>query len=452
MYPMKRIVVLLALLLIAGRGSSQHYATRIIKDKLFIPWEIIYGPDNHIWFTQKNGYVCRLDPVSKNLDTLLYEPENVIVNEGGMLGMALHPDFPATPYVYIAYEYNKSGSYTEKVVRYSYTGSALTSAAVLLDNIKGASIHNGCRLLIVDNKLYISTGDAATPSNGQNLSSVNGKTLRINLDGSIPADNPITGSPVWNWGQRNVQGMVFANDRIYSSMHGASADDEINILVQGRNYGWPTVEGICDKPAEITFCADSNVVEPLYTWTPTIAPAGLDYYDHPMFPDLQKSLIMATLKDSKLYQLKLNGTFDDITTVTVIDSIKAGRLRDICISPNGSIFVSTSNSGASGTGAHTDKIIELYDPAFAGIGEMSIGTGIIVSPNPAGTSLDIRIEGRYPAGLSYHLLDMKGSVVMQGALPSGGLTLNISNLAAGIYLLRSTASGYSGKPVRIVKY
>jgi aldose sugar dehydrogenase len=448
---MKKMLSALVLVLSSVTAYTQHYATRVIKDNLFIPWEIIYGPDDHIWFTQKNGYVCRLDPVTKDLDTLLHVTETVVNNEGGMLGMALHPDFDSSPYVYIVYEYNKGSVYTEKVVRYTHAGGILTSPMTLLDNIKGASIHNGSRLFIVDGKLFISTGDAATASNAQDLASLNGKILRINLDGSIPADNPIPGSPVWNWGQRNVQGMVFANDKLYSSMHGASNDDEINILVKGRNYGWPNVEGFCDKSSETAFCADSNVVEPLKIWSPTIAPAGLDYYDHPMFPDLRKSLIMATLKDSRLHQLRLNATYDAITTVDILDSVKAGRLRDLCISPNGSIFVSTSNSSASGTGAHVDKIIELYDPGFTHVPEQAIAA-VSVTPNPSRDKISLRWNQALTGTGTYMLSGADGRVLLQGALEASGLTLDISGLPAGLYYLYCSHPDIAASVSKVMKY
>src|SRR5690606_34559188 len=117
------------------------------------------------------------------------------------------------------------------------------------------------------------------------------------------ADNPIAGSSIWSWGHRNPQGMVYANGMLYSSEHGPGSDDELNIIRRGRNYGWPTVNGFCNLPGEVAFCTDSNVAEPLVAWTPTLAVCGLDYYDGAMFPGWRGSLLMTTLKDSRLYTL-----------------------------------------------------------------------------------------------------------------------------------------------------
>lgn len=435
---MKRNLLFLLLAFLAVTPSrAQTYATRVVKDKLFIPWEIIYGPDDHIWMTQKNGYICRLDPASGVLDTLWHQSDNIIKNEGGMLGMALHPDFATSPYVYVAYEYNKGSVYTERVMRYTYSGGVLTAPTILLDDIVGGNIHNGSRLLIVDHKLYISTGDAGNTAAPQNLALVNGKVLRINLDGTIPADNPVPGSPVWNWGQRNIQGMVYANSMLYSSMHGATADDEINILLQGRNYGWPNVEGYCNTSAEMSFCTDSNVVEPIQTWTPTIAPAGIDYYNHTMFPDLRGSLLMTTLKDESLYQLKLNGTFDSVVSINIIDSLSSrfGRLRDICIAPNGSIFVSTSNSNAAGTGAFTDRIIELYDPTATAVPltEQPAKDPLVLYPNPAATYMDVASNNGYGQRCDWTITDITGLIAFDGS-GTFPFRVDISRLPPGMYV------------------
>src|SRR5690606_11119511 len=115
--------------------------------------------------------------------------------------------------------------------------------------------------------------------------------------------------------------------------HGPGSDDELNIIRRGRNYGWPTVNGFCNLPGEVAFCTDSNVAEPLVAWTPTLAVCGLDYYDGAMFPGWRGSLLMTTLKDSRLYTLRLNAAGDSITGATTIGAVTYGRLRDICISP-----------------------------------------------------------------------------------------------------------------------
>jgi aldose sugar dehydrogenase len=326
----------------------------VLVSNLNFPWEILWGPDNSIWMTERGGKISRVDPATGVVTPLLTITEVAANGEGGLLGMALHPKFSTTPHVFVVYNYYNGPSYREKVVRYTYTGSALTSPVTIIDNIEAAGIHNGSRLLITpvpDLKLFISTGDAANQSLPQNTSSLNGKILRLNLDGTIPVDNPVTGNPYWSSGHRNPQGLVFANNFLYSAEHGATTDDEINIIGKGKNYGWPNVEGFCNTTSEQSFCTSNNVVEPLRNWTPTAAVAGLDYYNSGLIPQWTNSLLVVALKNARLYQMKLDDNFTSITQTNEYFTNDYGRMRDICISPQGDVYICTSN------GSNSDKII-----------------------------------------------------------------------------------------------
>ena len=325
----------------------------VIASNLNFPWEILWGPDNQIWMTERGGRISRLNPSTGVITPMLTINEVEANGEGGLLGMALHPNFSATPHVFVVYNYDSGSGYKEKVVRYTYNGSTLANPSLIFDNIAASNIHNGSRIVISsDLKLFISTGDAADPARSQAASSPNGKILRLNLDGTIPADNPVGGNPYWSWGHRNPQGLVFANNKLYSSEHGPNNDDEINIIEKGRNYGWVNVQGFCDQSNEQSFCQSNNIAEPIEAWSPTIATAGLDYYNHDLIPQWKNSLLLATLKNSRLYQLKLNDSFTDITTSNEYYTNEYGRMRDICISPEGKVYICTSNGG-------DDKVIEI---------------------------------------------------------------------------------------------
>lgn len=447
---MKKLVLLFILAVFACNTHAQM-TTRIVRDSLFIPWEMVYGPDNHIWFTQKNGYICRLNPDTRKIDTLYHETNTVIQSEGGMLGMALHPQFPTTPHVFVAYNYVDGSTYKERIVKYEYNGSVLNNPQTILDDIDASNIHNGCRLLTDANYLYITTGDASATSNSQDVNSINGKTLRVNFDGTIPADNPIVGNPAWSWGHRNAQGMVMVNGRIFQTEHGDNVEDEVNIIEKGRNFGWPTVKGYCDQPSETTFCTDSNVKEPIKSWTPTLAVCGLDYYNHPLFPSLQNSLIMATLKDSKLYQLQLNNAMDTVIAATVISTVNAGRLRDVCISPQGRIYISTSNSNASGS-SKVDKIIELYDPSSVGISNTPTNADINIYPNPAKDELFLHLEKEsFKQNLKYQIYSTAGQVVATGNIPQPLTGVRVQRMPAGLYQLVITDGNNILMRQRVVK-
>jgi len=210
----------------------------------------------------------------------------------------------------------------------------------------------------------MTTGDVGSASYALDTNRLHGKILRLNLDGSRPDDNPIPGSFVWSLGHRNPQGLVRApSGIIYSSEHGPADNDEVNIIEKGRNYGWPEVHGFCDLPEEQTYCTANNVREPIAAWTPTLAVCGIDFYDHYAIPEWQNSILLVTLKEDDLRVLKLNESGDSIVSQDFHFNNYFGRLRDVCISPDGKIYIATSNQDGRANSpfptALDDRIIEI---------------------------------------------------------------------------------------------
>ncbi|MBD0293850.1 MAG: PQQ-dependent sugar dehydrogenase, partial [Flavisolibacter sp.] len=146
------------------------------------------------------------------------------------------------------------------------------------------------------------------------------------------------------------QGLVFVGNKLFSSEHGPDSDDEINIIEKGRNYGWPEVKGFCNTNNEKRFCTENNVKQPIYAWTPTAAVSGLDYYNGNELPQWKNSLLVVALKNSRLYQIKLNGAQTEVTAVNEFFTNDYGRMRDVCVAPDGKVYICTSNGG-------NDKII-----------------------------------------------------------------------------------------------
>ncbi len=333
--------------------------TVILTKNLSTPWEILWGPDNYIWMTERTGVVSRVNPENGNKQQLLKIPVEA-VGESGLLGMALHPDFQANPYVYLVYTYKTAGSMKEKLSRFRYDNSQLTGEEVLIENIAANTYHDGSRLLFgPDGKLYMTTGEAGNQPLAQDTSSLNGKILRINEDGSIPNDNPYKNSYIWTIGSRNPQGLDFGPTGIlYESEHGPESDDEINIIEKGHNYGWPTVAGYCNEVDEKAFCETHDVTEPIQAYTPTLAIAGIAYYGSDLIPQWKNSLIVTSLKAGKLMILHLSEDAKSIDSSTTVYDGTLGRLRDVCVSPDGRIFFSTSNRDGRGTpNSGDDKII-----------------------------------------------------------------------------------------------
>ena len=421
-----------------------------VTTNLEVVWELVWGPDNFIWMTERYGRISRVNPATGQVLPLLTLPDVTPVGESGLLGMALHPQFAVSPFVYMVYNYTDAGTLKEKLVRYTYSATAGTLSAplVLLGNIAATTTHSGSRLLILpDLTLLMTTGDAQLQPEAQNRASLNGKILRLNLDGTVPANNPSAGSPLYTLGHRNAQGLVGLPDgRIYSSEHGPNNDDEINKIEPGRNYGWPNVEGYCDLPAEMAFCAANNVREPLTTWTPTVAPAGLGYYDHPAIPGWRGHLLLATLKDQRLVQLALDAAGTAITGRTSFLAGAFGRLRAICVSPEGKVYLGTSNRRGqlSNPAATDDRIIVLENRAYVATATRS-GTGFSFDlfPNPAGRQATVRL-----AASTTHLWvrDLLGRSVLS-LRPSGPTaTLDLSALRPGSYLVQ--AEGPAGTATR----
>ena len=329
--------------IVAESGSD---SIRVLRKDLSYPWEIQWGKDNHIWMTERGGKLSRIEPETGNTVFSFNITEAESRGEGGLLGMALHPDFLNNGYLYVAYNYNKSGEYLEKLVRYTFSSNAISQPTVIIDNIKAAGIHNGSRIWITegsDPKIFMTTGDASQRNLSPETNNRNGKILRLNIDGSIPSDNPFPGNPVWSYGHRNPQGLVFVNNILYASEHGQNIEDEVNIIEKGRNYGWPEVEGPCNN-SEQTFCSSNNIKEPIWSsGSNTIAVCGLDYYNSDKLSAWKNSLLMMTLKNSSIRQLKLSNDGKSIVTTATWYSDKWGRLRDLCVSPDGKVYVCTSN-------------------------------------------------------------------------------------------------------------
>ena len=205
-------------------------------------------------------------------------------SEHGLLGLALDPDFARNHYVY-AFHSVPDGSgnpLKQRVVRFTEVNGRGTEITVILDDLPVGPncCHNGGRLAFgPDGKLYVSLGDAQNPDSAQDTSALNGKILRINRDGSVPADNPIAGSPVWAWGLRNVFGLGFGPDgTLYATENGPQGFDEVNRIVRGGNYGWPVVMGIGGDP---------RFTDPLYSAPEfRVAPTGITVYTGDDLPDL----------------------------------------------------------------------------------------------------------------------------------------------------------------------
>ena len=345
---------------------------REVIGNLDIPWEIKWGYDGFIWMTERPGIVSRVN-VGTGEKNVILDIQNTVYsgnNEAGLLGMEFHPEFATNHILFMTYTYTQGNQIKERLSSFTYNTNSemLENEQILLNDINGYTTHIGSRILALEDlTILISTGDAQDQPASQDVNELTGKILRMDISddnfGGIPNDNPIPNSYVWSWGHRNAQGLELApNGIIYSSEHGPTNDDELNILVPNRNYGWPNVQGFCDEPTETNFCEQNNVVEPLANWTPTIAPSDIIWYDHPAIPEFQNTLLMTVLKDKMLVRFEFSEDGRSVTSETEFFNYEWGRLRDICVSDDGKIYLATN--GNTWPSQPPNEIIELSNDEY----------------------------------------------------------------------------------------
>jgi len=345
----------------SAERQAEDFDVTVLTGNLDTPWDMEWGPDSMIWLSERGGRISRVDPRSGAL-TQAGEVSGVLQSgEGGLLGIALHPDFARQPFVYAVHTYDERGVTRNRLVRLRWDGHALQNQEILFSGLQGAGIHNGSRIAIGrDGFIYLSAGDGGWSETAQDSNSLGGKILRLTLDGKPAPGNPF-GTAIWSWGHRNPQGLVFhpTTGVLYETEHGPSDNDEINIIERGGNYGWPNVHGMCDDDSKREFCRAHHVVEPLTTWTPTVAIAGGDLYLSGGIRSFRNSLLAASLNGSALWRLTLSSDGRRIA-----DRAKVltgyGRLRDVLVAPNGDVYVCTSNRDGRGSPrSGDDRILKL---------------------------------------------------------------------------------------------
>jgi len=344
--------------------ASDPFVVSTLVSGLTTPWDLAWGPDGQIWVSERGGRISRVSPSNGQRTTAGQVPSVSESGESGLMGIAFHPDFASQPFVYAAHSYLQNGALRNRLVRMRWDGQTLGAPEVLLANIPASGIHDGSRLAVgPDRLLYMTMGDASNADLAQDKSSLAGKVLRLTLTGQPAPGNPF-GTAIYSFGHRNPQGLVFhpTSGALYSTEHGPSDNDEVNIVVAGRNYGWPTVHGACDDDvgSERAFCQANNVVEPLATWTPTIAPSGADIYLADLIPQWKGNLLFTSLNGRALYRLTLSADGQRVTAKETLFQGQFGRLRDVLVGPDGSVYLATSNrDGRGNPSADDDRILRV---------------------------------------------------------------------------------------------
>ncbi|MCV7154331.1 PQQ-dependent sugar dehydrogenase [Mycolicibacterium pyrenivorans] len=333
-----------ALLLAACAGQPQSPAqpaagtAQDIATGLEVPWGIAFLPDGSALIAERdNATIQRLS--EPGVVSTVGEVADVAPRgEGGLLGLATAGS--------AVYAYITTGT-DNRVVTMQFDGTALGTQAPLFTGIPAGTIHDGGRIAFgPDGKLYVATGETGSPQLAQDRSSLGGKILRINPDGSVPPDNPDPASPVFSLGHRNVQGLAWDSaGRLWASEYGANTWDELNLIEPGGNYGWPTVEGRANR---------DGLIDPVLQWRPDEAsPSGLAFHGG--------SLWMAALRGQRLFQIPVrpDGTVAEPASLFVG---AYGRLRTVVAAPDGALWFTTSNLDGRGSPRAGDDRILQYRP------------------------------------------------------------------------------------------
>lgn len=308
----------------------------VVAQNLNTPWSID-KIDDTFYITERSGTITKINEGQAIRQQVVLEKQLSQVAEAGLMGFTLAPDFMESNRAYAYYTYEDQSGQFNRIVSIILKNNVWEEERVLLDKIPSGNVHHGGRIKIgPDGKLYATAGDALESSLAQNLNSLAGKILRLNLDGSIPSDNPFKNSYVYSYGHRNPQGLTWSPEgTLYASEHGNRSNDEINKIELGLNYGWPEIEGMEER---------EGMVEPIFTSgsNNTWAPSGMGYYNGKLY--------VAALRGNAVLEFNLEtGETSEIVT-------GLGRVRDVFVVDDTLYFVTNNTDGRGNPQPNDDKL------------------------------------------------------------------------------------------------
>ncbi|MGN4124242.1 PQQ-dependent sugar dehydrogenase [Lysinibacillus sphaericus] len=322
-----------------GAIEMSNTEVEVIADKLKTPWSI-EKVDDTFYLSERPGTIVKIANGEIERQYVKLEKDLATASEAGLLGFALAPDFPQSNRAYAYYTYVDGAKQFNRITTLRLEDNYWKEEWLLLDHIKSGTYHHGGRLKIgPDGKLYATVGDARSPSRAQDRDTLEGKIMRMNLDGSVPSDNPFPDSYVYSYGHRNPQGLAWSPDgTLYASEHGNTANDELNSVEAGHNYGWPIIEGTEKQEGMIAplITSGSNT-----TW----APSGMDYYDGKLY--------VATLKGTAILEFVV----ETGQQRKIISGL--GRIRDILVDGKFLYFISNNTDGRGIPQENDDKLYRI---------------------------------------------------------------------------------------------
>jgi aldose sugar dehydrogenase len=343
-------------------SDQQDFYVQTVLEGLGVPWGMAFLPDDRVLITERSGAIHIVENGELREEPLDNTPEVHAHGQGGMLDIALHPDYENNGWIYITYSRpDGSGGSNTALKRMRLDGYAFTDAELLFagEPATNRRHHFGSRIVFDDDGyVYFSIGDRGLMASAQDLSTHSGVVIRLHDDGRVPIDNPFVDPAslpegqtearpeIYAWGSRNIQGMQLHPEtrEIWSHEHGPRGGDEINIIRPGLNYGWPEItHGINYDGSIITpDTARDGMEQPLLHWTPSIAPSGMAFVTGDRYPGWKNSLMVGTLAPRYLHRVELDGE-----RVVVQEELLPGigRVRDVRMAPDGYLYVAAENPG-----------------------------------------------------------------------------------------------------------
>ncbi len=346
--------------------GAQALTIETLADGLVNPWCVAFLPDGAMLVTERAGRLRMVRDGALVAEPVANTPAVYVDQQAGMFDVLPHPDFAENSLVYLSYAHGDKSNNALRVARARFDGAALIDLEVIYEAapLKQSGFHFGGKLVFhPDGKLYIAVGEGSRYKElAQDAKTSFGAIVRLNEDGSIPADNPSLGEgarpELFTKGHRNPQGLAYdaARDILWETEHGPRGGDEINIIKAGVNYGWPFASyGIDYNGARITpFTEYAGTEQPVKYWTPSIAPSGLAVYTGDLFPDWQGDLLIGALAGAALHRVDIDADGKPVGEERYLVE-RAERIRDVRVGPDGAIYLTTEDRG----GAPVGKLLRL---------------------------------------------------------------------------------------------
>jgi aldose sugar dehydrogenase len=317
------------------------------------PWGIAFLPDKRFLITEKEGNIRIFKDGSLQNEMIQGTPPVFSRGQGGLLDIALHPNFSSNNLVYFTYAKPGNGGATTTLARGRLQGNMLMNLQeiFMVDPYVSSNVHFGSRIAF-DGKgyVFVSTGERGNKPNAQNLGNHNGTIVRLHDDGRVPADNPFVNTPnakpeIWSYGHRNIQGMIFDTKGVlWAHEHGPKGGDEINIIEKGKNYGWPLVTHGIDYDGSVISKEKERdgLANPVHIWTPSIAPCGMTQVTSDRYKGWKGSFLVGALAGQHVARVEFNNK-----RVVKEEKLlnKIGRVRAVSQGPDGYIYVLTESPG-----------------------------------------------------------------------------------------------------------